>query len=65
MTKPPANLAILPMSVRAEMAMKAAYENLVIEHARQGRPIVVWRDGKMVEISPEELKIEAAKILAD
>jgi hypothetical protein len=65
MTKPPANVLTLPMSVRAEMAMKAAYESLGIEHARQGWPIVVWRDGKMVEVSPEELKIEAARILSE
>lgn len=47
------------------MAMRAAYEKLVVEHARQGRPIYVWRDGKVVEVTPEELKIEAARLLAE
>jgi hypothetical protein len=27
--------------------------------------IYVWRDGKVVEVSPEELKKEAAKIEAE
>ena len=65
MTHPPANVLDLPLEVRAEMAMQAAWEKLVVEHAKQGWPLVVSRDGKIVEVSPEELKIEAAQILAE
>lgn len=65
MTRPPANVFELPLETRAEMAMQAAWEKLVIESAKQGWPLVVWRDGKVGELSPEELKVLAAKILAD
>ncbi|MGD0226241.1 MAG: hypothetical protein ABSF71_28240 [Terriglobia bacterium] len=65
MTKPPATVLQLPLEVRAEMAFKAAVENAIIEHARQGVPMVIWRDGKIVERSPEELKVEAARLLAE
>lgn len=47
------------------MAMKAAVEKVIIENARRGTPIYVWRDGKVAEISPDELKKEAAQIEAE
>ncbi len=65
MTRPPANVLELPLEVRAEMALKAAFEKVVIEHARKGRPIYIWRDGKVVEVPPEELRAEAARLLAE
>jgi hypothetical protein len=65
MTKPPANVLELPLEVRAEMALKAAIEKAIVEHARQGLPMYIWRDGKIVERSPEELQIEATRLLAE
>jgi hypothetical protein len=38
---------------------------VIIEHARQGWPIYIWRDGKIVELSPEELRVEAARLQAE
>ena len=46
----------LPLAERAEMALKAAVDRVIQERARQGLPIFVWRDGKVVEMSPEELR---------
>ena len=65
MIKPPPNVLDLPLQERAEMAMKAAFEKVVIEAAREGRPIHVWRDGEIVEVSVEELRERAARIIAD
>jgi hypothetical protein len=56
MRKPPPNVLELPLEVRAEMALKAAVENLIEEHAREGRSIYIWQDGEVVEISAEELR---------
>lgn len=39
------------------MALKEAVADAIAEHKRMGRPIVVWRDGKVVKIAPEEIKI--------
>jgi hypothetical protein len=33
------------------------------EHYRMGRPIVVWRDGKVVTLQPEEYKNSIASSL--
>jgi hypothetical protein len=65
MTKPPANVLELPLEQRAEMAFKAAVEEVIVEHARQGLPIYIWREGKVVDRSPEELREESARLQAE
>jgi hypothetical protein len=65
MTKPPANVLDLPLEVRAEMALKAAVEKVIVEHARQGLPIYIWRDGRVVEVPPNELRAESARLQAE
>ncbi|HUY15090.1 MAG TPA: hypothetical protein VMX16_15905 [Terriglobia bacterium] len=60
MREPPPNVLELPLEVRAEMAMKAAVEKVIEEHARLGFPIFIWRDGKVVEIPAEELRARIA-----
>jgi hypothetical protein len=62
MTKPPANVLDLPLEKRAEMALKAAVEKVIVEHARQGLPIYIWRDGRVVAIPPDELRAESARL---
>jgi hypothetical protein len=56
MTKLPAHILNLPIEERAEMALKAAVQKMIKEHARQGLPICVWRDGAVVEIPADELR---------
>jgi hypothetical protein len=60
MTKPPPNVLELPLHVRGEMALKAAVEKVIVEHARQGMPIYIWRDGEAVEVPPDKLREQAA-----
>jgi len=50
---------------RAEMALKAAVEKVIVEHARKGLPIYIWREGKVVELSPEELRVESTRLQAE
>jgi hypothetical protein len=57
MKKPPANVLELPLQERALMALEAAVEKVWEEHARDGLPIYVLRDGTIVEVPPEELRI--------
>jgi monomeric isocitrate dehydrogenase len=64
MTKPPKNVLELPLEQRAEMALKAAVEKVIVEHARQGLPIYIWREGEVVEMSLEELRERSATINA-
>lgn len=62
MTKPPANVLDLPLEERAEMALKVAVEKVVEEHARQGLPLYIWRDGAVVKLFPEQLRAEASHV---
>ena len=38
-----------------ERALKRAAANAIEEHRRAGLPLVIWRDGKIVLVSAEEL----------
>lgn len=61
MIKPPKNVLDLPLNVRAEMALQAAYESAMEEHIRWNLPMHFWEDGKVVEVPVEEVR----KILAE
>lgn len=41
----------------AEQALREAVENVVRTHRRLGLPLVVWRDGKVVEVPPQTLAV--------
>jgi hypothetical protein len=53
-----ANLLDLPLEIRAEMAMKEAVDEVMEDHIRSGRPIHIWRDGRVVEVSADELRAQ-------
>jgi hypothetical protein len=56
MIKPPPNVVELPLLERAALAMKAAIEKVIEEHAREGLPMYIWRDGQVVAVPAEELR---------
>ena len=60
MTSRAGNDLELPLEGRAELALKAAVEKAFVRHAREGLPIYVWRDGAVVEISPQELSLRSS-----
>jgi hypothetical protein len=60
MKKVPANVLELPLEERAEMALRAATREVIVEHARLKLPIYIWRNGEVVEVPPEELRAQAA-----
>ena len=50
------------MEERALMALRAAVEKLIVEHARTGAPLYIWRDGKVIAMPAEEVRAEAARL---
>jgi hypothetical protein len=46
----------LPLEKRAEIAFKEAVEEVIDEHARLGLPLYIWRDGKVVGLSAQEVR---------
>ena len=41
---------------KAEAALKKAVRRVVENHKKTGRPLAVWKNGKLVHISPRTLK---------
>ena len=56
MSAPPANILDLSLEERALMALEAAVEHVIEEHAREGLPLYIWRDGKVVAVPADELR---------
>jgi hypothetical protein len=46
----------LTLQDKAEAAMKKAVQQVVERHRATGRSLAVWRDGKVVRISPNSVK---------
>ena len=43
------------LSLKAEKAMRQAFRQVLKEHQRLGRPIAIWRAGKVVRIPADRL----------
>jgi hypothetical protein len=56
MRKPSKDMLRLPLEKRAEIAFKVAVAKAIEEHARLGLPIYIWRNGRVVELSPNEVR---------
>ena len=55
MSEASGNLRDLSLFARAEMALHEAVTATIEDHRRTGDPLVMWRDGKVVLVSPDEL----------
>lgn len=56
MSKPQIDLEqILSDDSKIEMAVRRAVREAITRHKRAGNPIAVWRGGKVVWLSPEEI----------
>jgi hypothetical protein len=56
MSKPSKSVLRLPLEKRAEIAFKAAVAKAIDEHTRLGLPVYIWRDGKVVKLSPKNAR---------
>lgn len=56
MISPPLNVLELPILERAAMAMKEAVDEVIENRLREGLPVYIWRDGKVVAVPAEELR---------
>lgn len=41
---------------KAEAALKEAIRGVVAQHRKSGRPLAVWKDGKVMMIDPKSVK---------
>ncbi|MFH1674870.1 MAG: hypothetical protein ABIF87_15820 [Pseudomonadota bacterium] len=47
----------MPLEIRAEEAMRKAVANVIADHKRTGDPIVIWQDGKVVEVPADRIEV--------
>lgn len=40
-----------------DRAIVAARRDVILHHRRMGAPLVIWRDGKVVEVDPETAEL--------
>lgn len=59
MKKPSRDVLRLPLEKRAEIAFRVAVAKAIEEHTRLGLPVYVWRNGKVVKLSPREVRNSA------
>lgn len=55
MNKPSRDVMRLPIEERAQIAFKAAVAKAIREHARLGLPIYIWRNQRVVKLSPRTI----------
>jgi hypothetical protein len=53
----PPHLRDIPLFVRAELAMREAARQAIIEHRRYNVPLVYGRDGKVVLVPPYDVPL--------
>lgn len=41
-----------------DKALKKAVQEALVRHKQAGNPIVVWRDGKIIWLKPEEIPVQ-------
>lgn len=56
MKKIPKKILRLPLEKRAELAFREAVNEVIDEHARRGLPLYIGRDGRVVELSADEVR---------
>lgn len=52
------NLPRSSLFVAIDKAIKEAVRDALIRHKRAGVPIVIWKDGKVVRVPPEEIVVD-------
>ena len=45
----------------ADLALKAAVRDVIKRHKQSGRPLVIWKNGKVTRVFPNRLSHEIGK----
>lgn len=52
----------LPLAYRAEEALQKAVADAIAEHRRNGVPIAIWRNGKVVRIPADQIEVREPQV---
>ncbi len=48
-------MSVSKLHAAAEKALKKAVRGVIEDHKRTGRPLVIWRNGKVAKVSARQL----------
>jgi len=54
-------MKISPLARMAEKALKRAVKEALLDHKLAGNPIAIWKNGRVVWISPEKIPVQIPK----
>lgn len=57
-----ARKSLPPLAYRAEEALRKAVAEAIAEHRRNGVPIAIWRNGKVVRIPADQIEVREPQI---
>lgn len=49
------NISVSKLHSGAEKALKEAVRGVIEDHQRSGRPVVIWRNGKVAKVPASQL----------
>ena len=50
------------LAYKAEEALRKAVAEAIAEHRRNGVPIAIWRNGKVVRIPPDQIEVREPQV---
>ncbi len=50
------------LAYQAEEALRKAVAEAIAEHHRNGIPIAIWRNGKVVRIPPDQIEVREPQV---
>lgn len=57
------NMSVSKLHSGAEKALQEAVREVIEDHKRTGRPVVIWRNGKVVKVQASQLLRKHARSL--
>lgn len=51
----------IPLEILAEEALKEAVAEVIAEHKLAGYRLAVWKDGRVVHLSPEQIEVRETR----
>lgn len=47
----------LNLGEQAEMAMREAVAEIILEHRKTGRPLIIWKNNRVAKVSPFKVQL--------
>ncbi len=56
------SIPLISLNESAKVALQIGYERALDEHERASIPVVLWRDGRVVEVAAADLAVDNVQV---